>query len=111
MGERPVDLKQLRAWRNWPERDVSIGGAVKDLAREAQKRVKAMGGIGVAWEVVTPDRVKEKCEVVSFSRGVLTVRVRDSSARFELDRWWRSGGEREICAAGKVGVKRLKVVG
>ena len=79
--------------------------------REVKKRARAVGGIGVAWEVVAPDRVKEKCEVVSFSRGTLTVRVRDSAARFELDRWWRGGGERELCAAGKVGIKKMKVVG
>lgn len=111
MQRRSIDdLTRLRSLRNPREKETGIAGVVRGLERDVKRLQKAVGGVGVAWEVVAPDRVREKCELVGVSRGVVTVRVRDSSARFELDRWWRSGGERELAAAAKTSIRKLKIV-
>jgi len=38
----------------------------------------------------------------------MTVKVRDAAARFEVDRWLRSGGESAL--AQRAGIRKVKVV-
>jgi Dna[CI] antecedent DciA-like protein len=103
-------LKQLREFRNKPERDVSIGGALAEVARDAKKLQRAVGGIGSAWEEIAPARLAGRCRVVGISRGILTFRVADAAARFELDRFLRGGGEAALSRRAGVGIKRVKIV-
>jgi hypothetical protein len=110
-GERPDDLRRLREHRTPRERDLTIGATVHQLERETRKRVKATGGIGAAWEALVPPGLRSRAVVVSLSRGVLTVRAADASARFGLDRFLRSGGQAALARQAGVGIKRSKIVG
>lgn len=104
------DLRRLRANRAPRERDLSIGRAVHEVEREVKKRAKATGGIGAAWESVVPAALAARSNPVSLARGVLTVRVADSAARFELDRFLRTGGEPALARAAGVAIRRIKLV-
>ena len=83
---------------------------MRQAESEVKKRVRALGGIGDAWVAVVPAALAARCEPVSLSRGVLTVRVADASARFELDRFLRAGGLSRLAARAGAAVKRAKLV-
>ena len=104
---RPANLQQLRKWRTRPDRDLSIAGPVREAAAQAQQRHDAGQGAGQAWDELVPPRLRRRCTVLQLQRGILTVRIPDAAARFELDRWLRSGGE---AALARRGVKRVKSV-
>jgi hypothetical protein len=106
--ERPTDLKQLRRWRIRREYDISIGASVRDAAARVDEQRKAGRGAGESWEQLVPERVRGRCHVVLVHRGVMTVKVRDAAARFEIDRWLRSGGELELVK--RAGIKKVKIV-
>jgi hypothetical protein len=108
--ERMPDLQRLRGWRNFRERDLSIGGALADLTKDLRRQHRAVGGIGEAWAALVPPEVRRGAELVKLSRGVLTVKVTDAAARFALDRWLRGGGEAALARAPGVVVKRVKLV-
>ncbi len=108
MKERHAQLRQLRQWRAARERDVSIGASIREATARVDEQRRAAGGAGESWEALVPARVRERCRVVLVLRGVMTVQVRDAAARFEVDRWLRSGGELELVK--RAGIKRVKVV-
>ena len=107
-GQRQVELSRLREWRVWPGRDVTIAASVRDAAAKVDQQRRAAGGAGESWEALVPARVRERCQVVLVLKGVMTVRVRDAAARFEVDRWLRGGGESELVK--RAGVRKVKVV-
>lgn len=104
------ELKRLRTLRAPRERDLTIAAAVKDAERDARKKARATGGIGAAWESAAPAALVSRALPVSLTRGVLTIRAADAAARFELDRWLRSGGEITLARAAGVAIKRTKIV-
>ena len=108
MNERQPDLRQLRHWRVWRERDISIGDSIRQAAARVDEQRRAGRGAGASWEELVPARVRERCHVVLVLRGVMTVKVRDAAARFEVDRWLRSGGELELIR--RAGIKKVKIV-
>lgn len=92
------------------ERDLSIGGALESLRREAERSRRDESRVERVWGELVPAELRRVTRVVGVSRGVLTVRVRDSSSRFMLDRWLRSGGQQALRGA-KVSFSRVRVVG
>lgn len=109
-GRGAQSLRSLRQFRNRTGPDVSIAPALKEVEREVAKKQRAVGGIGAAWEEVAPARLVGRCQVVGLSRGVLTIRAADAAARFELDRFLRAGGERELARRAGVGIKKTKLL-
>jgi hypothetical protein len=106
--ERSADLSKLRAWRVRREYDTSIGASVRDAAARVEQQRRAGRGAGESWEQLVPARVRERCHVVLVQRGVLTVKVSDAAARFEVDRWLRAGGELELVK--RAGIRKVRVV-
>lgn len=103
-------LEQLRTWRNRPERDLTLA---EPLAREVKlirRLERSMGSIATAWQDLVPADVASRTALVGVSRGVLTVRVSDSAARYELDRWLRTGGETAIIRRCVNGLTRIRLV-
>lgn len=92
------------------ERNAALADEVERLSAELSRRRRGGGSAAAAWEVVVPDSLRERCEVTGVSRGILTVRVRDASARFELDRFLRSGGEAALIRTAKVAIRRVKLL-
>ena len=103
------DLRRLRSLRNPRDRDLSIGAVVRTAEKELRKKVKSLGGVADAWDTVVPLTLARRCRLVSLSRGVLSVQVADSSARFELDRFLRAGGEAELVRRARAAIKRIKL--
>lgn len=106
--ERLASLENLRRWRNRPDRDVSIVQPLNQAAAAVEKLRRAAKGSGEAWESLVPPRVRQRCQVIQVQRGVMTVRVKDAAARFEVDRWLRGGGEQSLLRLS--GVKRVRLV-
>ncbi len=106
---RPAELVKLANLRKAPKRDFSLGLALGAEFKTIQSRHRQLGKVGAAWSVVVPDDLKAACAIISCSRGVLTIRARDHSARFDFDRWLRSGGKEALAAAGGK-LKSVKVL-
>lgn len=106
---RPAELFKLANLRKAPRRDFALGLPLATEFKNIQARHRQLGKIGAAWSVVVPDDIKAACAVVSCSRGVLTIRACDHAARFEFDRWLRSGGKDALAAAGGK-LKSVKVL-
>jgi hypothetical protein len=109
MGAAP-SLNRLRALRVARVKDAALAPEFERLRADLSRRRRGGGGAEAAWEVVVPDALREKAEVVGLSRGVLNVRVRHASARFELDRFLRSGGEAALIRAAMVAIKRVRIL-
>lgn len=86
-------LARLRASRVAPARDLTLAAQMAAQAKDLRKRARSFGALGAAWLDVVPAALRERATLISFARGVLLVRADDDAARFELDRWLRTGGE------------------
>jgi hypothetical protein len=106
----PANLEQLRQSRSRPQRDDSIASAMGHLEKQLRQQARNVGGVGDAWVRLVPARLLEQTSVLGMSRGVLTVRAATASARFELDRWLKGGGEDALVKGSTAALSRVKVV-
>lgn len=104
------DLEKLRKYRVRGERDRHIGDEVVRQRTELEKVRKSLKGAGEAWGKVIPEAIAKRCRLVSLARGVLSVRTEDSATGYELDRFLRGGGLREVQRACTVTVSRIKII-
>jgi hypothetical protein len=102
-------LENLRGWRNRPDRDLTIGAEIETLLAQARRASRAVEGLADRWSDLIPMDMRGVARPVAFQRGVLTVEVRDSAARFILDRWLRGGGEAALRGACP-GLRRVRLV-
>jgi hypothetical protein len=105
----PTSIQALRQNRNFRDRDLSIVALVGELYGEVARQHRQVDGAGEAWARVVPRELGSRAQLQRLARGVLHVRVSDASARFALDRFLRSGGERSLVAASGGKVKRVKL--
>jgi hypothetical protein len=106
----PANLEQLRQSRVRPARDLSIAATMGGIQKQLRQQARSVGGIGDAWVRLVPAGLLEQTSVVGVSRGVLTVRASTAAARFELDRWLKSGGEDALVKGATATLSRVKVV-
>jgi hypothetical protein len=104
------ELLRVRGWRNPRSRDLSIVAAVGDARVAAERASRSTSSLDRAWAAACPAELAGRAWPLSCARGVLTVRVSDAAARWELDRWLRSGGERELARAARVAIRRTRLV-
>jgi hypothetical protein len=103
-------LDQLRTWRNFKERDLTITGEMTKIAQTVRRQERSFGSAGTVFIELCPKALLPKCGMVSLARGVLTLRAADSATRFELDRWLRTGGEMSIIKRCPAGLTRIKLI-
>lgn len=103
-------IRRLQGWRNRPTRDDTMEGAFGALTKDLKRQARAVGGISSAWIEVIPPALAVHASLVGVSRGVLTVRVADATAKFELDRWLRCGGETKLIQAAQAPLVRVRLV-
>lgn len=106
-----IRLERLRANRA-RVRDVTITAAVGELQRElrrARRRNRAVDHLAEAWREIVPPALWDRCEPSDLARGVLTLLCEDGGARYELDRWLRSGGHEEVVRACRANVRRVRL--
>ncbi len=101
-------VENLRKSRLSPERDVTVAPLLRAAADEFRRGSRGLGNVGAAWADQCPAELAGSTRIESLHRGVLTVAVDDSAAKFLLDRWLRDGGEQAFirtCGAPVRGVK------
>lgn len=102
-----AEFQKLRAWRASRERDLTIAEAVGRELKQAAALQKRVSGISGAWDELVPEGIRRLCTPTGMSGGVLSVKASSAGARFQLDRWLRSGGDERLRSGG---VKRVKLV-
>lgn len=100
----------MRRSRVYPERATTLGGVIGELAGALREVEKKIGSIGGVWAEVCPPELQAKTMVEGISRGVATIRVRDSATRFELDRLLRAGMERQLVKRCPTTLRKVKLI-
>ena len=112
MGDAGIEYRiaRLRGLRVREEWDRSLGVTVRAIESELKQAERRLGGVGAVLAEVCPARLLAHCRVRSVSRGTLIVEVDQASARYQLDRWLRSGGETRLIEASGASIRRVKLV-
>lgn len=111
MRRTPKDqLEALRRYRVRPGPEVGIGVEVERARKGFQKRRRATGGLDSVWETVVPSALAEHARIERLTPGgVLTIRVRDSSALAQADEWLKTGGLERLRAGCSVTLRRIRL--
>lgn len=104
------ELERLRKFRAPKERDLTLRVPLGFAAQELRRMRRGLGAVAAAWGQIVPPELAERTALVGISRGVLTVRASDASAKYELERLLRSGGEAAVVRASPVSLRRVRVV-
>jgi hypothetical protein len=107
---RITTLGPLRARRTFRDKDLTIAEAVGSLTAETVRQARRVEGATEAWWRIVPRELAAGVAEVRMSRGVLTARMADTSVRFALDRFIRSGGERSLIEASRGKIKRVRLI-
>jgi hypothetical protein len=108
--EHLAGLQRLRDARVRPPRNLSLAPDMDRAIREAASQRRSTGGCADAWSRIIPPALLAKTSLEGVSKGVLTVRVPDASTRFELDRFLRSGGQKQLVSACRANLSRVRLV-
>lgn len=103
-------IERLRGYRVYKPRVRDLAGDFALMAKNLQRTKRSIGSASRAWAACCPDKLLARTAVVSMTRGVLTISADDSSTRFELDRWLRSGGEHELITSATTSIRKIKIV-
>ncbi len=101
-------LQNLQSWRNPSEPDTSTEFITRFFETSIQKPHKQLAAVIPVWRKLIPGHILDRCALISLTRGTLTVQVADSAARFELDRLFRSGLERQIKQSCRSPIRRIR---
>lgn len=104
-------LERLRRSRNKQPAASAIGEEIERLTAGIRRQRGALGGLDDAWAELGPRTGGEVVgEVRSFSPGgVLTVRVPDAAARYEVEVWLRQGGLDALRARTSRTLRRVRL--
>lgn len=112
MDPRLARLDRLRPYRGLPpERATSIAPILAEIARERKRMAKALGPAVEAWEAIVPGPLARECTLVQLKSGTLTVETASNAVAFELDRFLRGSGQRDLtqATAGVVRAVRVRI--
>jgi hypothetical protein len=90
--------------------DFEMGGVFAGMRRDIERTYRRTGGFGKLWLEIVPENLAAATTIRSYSRGVLTIAVRDSATRYELDRLLRSGLEQQLRERAPATLRRIKLV-
>lgn len=109
-----MDDAQLKTiWQNKQiyDRVVHLGKPVAMLMKyQLAKKARQFGSLGVIWDEIIPQQMRDHTSFESFTRGTLTVMVDSSAHRFQLDRLLKSGLQKEIQARFTGALNKIKLV-
>lgn len=103
-------IGSLRTYRVHRERAEPLALSLASIRKELERRETTIGPAQAAWESVIPPEIVALSTVVSLSRGTLTVRISDSSARYATDRLLRSGLEITLLKRLPTGLRRVRLI-
>ncbi|MGV6815129.1 MAG: hypothetical protein ACWA5W_08995 [Phycisphaerales bacterium] len=108
-GSARDPLGRLRSLRVYTDRARRIGddvlmqmGSIKKISDSDARAIEA-------WNTVVTDQINDCSTVIGLRRGKLVVQVPSASARFVVDRWLKSGGQRELFALARVPMRGVEV--
>ena len=102
-------LERLRAWRNAPERDLSLADLQERFRKQVEKPYRQLASLTELWREEVPAHLTARTRLDGFQRGVLRVSVDSSAALFELDRLLRSGVERRLIERHGGSLRRVRL--
>lgn len=102
-------LDRLRQLRVRPDRARGLGADMEMQLKTLRKVSRTESALIAAWNTAAPDSLASRCTPKGVKAGRLEMLVPDSSARYELDRWLRSGGQQELSALAKVPIRGVRV--
>ena len=102
-------LGRLRSLRVYKDRARGIGDDVLMQMGSIKKISDADARAIEAWNTVVTDQINDCSTVIGLRRGKLVVHVPSASARFVVDRWLKSGGQRELLALARVPMRGVEV--
>lgn len=105
-----LGIERLRQARARPSWDNSLAPDMDRAIREAAALRRATSGCAEAWSKVIPPALLARTSLEGTSRGVLTVRVPDAATRFELDRFLRSGGQKQLLTESRTSITKVRLV-
>ena len=104
-------IERLRAFRaGRAGREAALGEVVNSLAVQFKKQRRRFGGAAEAWRAVLPRPLFEQTSIVGLRAGVLTVRVADAGARFQIDSLLRIGAQRSLTRISDGAIQRVRLV-
>ena len=80
------------------------------MKQQLARNVRDVGDIAQAWDEILPPDILHHTELASYNRGVLTVAVKSSSRRFQLQTFLSGGGMQELRGRCKRALNRVKLV-
>lgn len=80
------------------------------IGRELKAQARRVGGLGGMWAALCPAELLPHTTLVSLSRGVLTVRCDDASAKYQVHQWLKEGGETALIRRVPAGVTKVRLV-
>jgi hypothetical protein len=93
-----------------PERDLTLTRALTGEQVVLRRLRRANAGLADAWERVAPPDLLGRTALRGVSSGTATIAVPDAGARYELDRWLRSGGESLLIKSCTAPVRKVKII-
>jgi hypothetical protein len=108
--EDPTLIRRLQSLRKPYEKDLALRDQFGALAKDLKRQARSVGSLGDSLAQLLPPQLKDRFAIVSFSRGVLTVRAADASSKFELDRWLREEGEQQLIRRAATNLLRVRLV-
>lgn len=105
----PDPLDRLRQMRVRPDRARDLSADMQAQLKTIRKVSRTESSLIQAWNTAAPDSLASRCKPKGVRAGRLEIIAPDSSTRYELDRWLRAGGERELSALAKVPIRGVRV--
>lgn len=102
-------FQRLRASRVPAPRPLDLRAEMGAIAKDLRRRM-AGSGAGAAFIKLAPRELAAFTTVVGVRSGVLQLRPHNTAARYALDRWLRSGGERSLLSTAPGALVRVKLV-
>lgn len=80
------------------------------MKHQLAKQVSNFSDISEAWQDTMPEDVLEHAVLKSFNRGILTVAVKSSAKRFQLQTFLSGQGLRLLRTRAKRAINKVKVI-
>jgi hypothetical protein len=90
---------KLRGWRTQRTPDLGMTGIIQKIADSTRRQQRTGGFAWSALDTACPPELRRAITSAVVRRGVLTLSIPDAAARFQLDRWLRTGGKTAILTA------------
>ena len=91
-----------------PDRAQNLQGDMALHMKNIRKVSRAESAIQQAWTAAAPDPIAARCTVIAMRSGKIEFSVKDSSARYQTDRWLRGGGLSELSALAKIPIRGVR---